>query len=926
MVKIQLIEPQVGYLDVSENTVFPLTFSVGDIRDLSKRSGTYSKTIQLPATNNNNLLLNSYFDVNVVAGTFDVTRKQKCVVLQNGIAILDNCYLQLLNVRDNEGLIEYEVNIKNNTSDFFQIISNKDLTDLDFSDFNHTLNSTYVDASFSNTSGFKYVLPYFDGNQITVSEALPCFFAKDIFDRIFQSAGYRYDWTTLTDKGIEFDKLLIPYNGEGYDAREQEKVVANDTTLSYPDVNFFTNPDGEDIILTNEVQDDQSRYNPITGLYTSGANFLGDNQLKIVVKASGTATFTNNTGADATNGTADVDINYRLRVIYNGVSVTNALITKINIAPSQTVLNTGSLTSDFNVVIEFPISGVTLGGVLGINVMSWQTINQFGSFGTFTAFSDYDQGIDFDFIEMTIEPTALNLYSGININVNQYIPKKIKQSEFIKSLFQMYNLYADIDPDDSNLLVLNTRDDFYDNGIVKDWTKKLAKNLEIQTQFLPDVSNKKYLLTYKKDSDQTNELYFKNVNEVYGQQEYIFDSEFVRDTQTNEITFSPTPYAINDNNLALSYITGKKPKNNIRVLYDGGLVTGGEYYLNDFVDNDGILENTYPLAIHFDNHLTPSFDLNFGVCDFYFTQLTSLTNNNLYNLHWRRTLGQINAGKLVTAYFNLNELDINTLRLSDKIQVGNTLFNINKIIDYDANSDSLTKVELMTIDADVLLTPFITRNVRDLSRTNFAITERLPNNVVTGLAQVSGNNNNTDNGVVLGDGNQVYDALVIGDNNIGKGIIVGQNNVVPDQFQNAVIVGQGKEVRYENAVTSENVDTEILYVEDTVTDLNHTLRTTNATTTTIYSFTPDDGVYLIETFVNAYRSSTGDSMGVKGFAVFKVIAGVVTQVSTTDTVRKSNFPASVTVLLNTDGTIIRVQVTGLAGATIDWNTNIKIYS
>lgn len=926
MVKIQLIEPQVGYLDVNENTVFPLNFSVGDIRDLSKRSGTFSKTIQLPSTNNNNLLLNTYFDVNVVAGTFDVTLKQKCIVIQNGVAILDNCYLQLLNVRNNDGLIEYEVNIKNNTSDFFQIINNKELTDLDFSDFNHTLDSTYVDASFTNTSGFKYVLPYFDGNQITVDNALPCFFAKDIFDRIFQSAGYRYDWTTLTDKGIEFDKLLIPYNGEGYDAREQEKVVANDTTLSYPDVNFFTNPDGEDIILTNEVQDDQNRYNPVTGLYTAGANLYGDNQLKIVVKASGTATFANNTGSTATMGTADFDINYNCRIIYNGVAITNGQFTKINIPPSTAILNGGSLTSDFNVIIEFPISSIALNGVLGINVMSWQSVNQFGSFGTFGAFSDYDQSIDFTFIEMSIEPTSLNVYSGIDIYVNQYLPKKIKQSEFIKSLFQMYNLYADIDPNDSNLLVLNTRDDFYDNGIVKDWTKKLAKNLEIQTQFLPDVSNKKYLLTYKKDSDQTNELYFKNVNEVYGQQEYIFDSEFVRDTQTNELVFSPTPYAINDNNLALSYITGKKPKNNIRVLYDGGLVAGGEYYLNDFVDNDGILENTYPLAIHFDNHLTPSFDLNFGVCDFYFTQLTSLTNNNLYNLHWRRTLGQINAGKLVTAYFNLNELDINTLRLSDKIQVGNTLFNINKIIDYDANSENLTKVELMTIDADVLLTPFITRDVKNLSRTNFAVTERLPNNVIRGNAQVTGNNNSIDNGVVLGNGNQVHDAIVLGNNNIGKGIIVGQNNIVPDQFQNAVIVGQGKEVRYENAVTSENIDTENLYVQNIINQLSSTLRTTTATTTTIYEFTPENGVYLIETFTNAYRSSTGDSMGVKGFAVFKVISGVVTQVSTTDTIRKSNFPASVTILINTDGTVIRVRVTGLASATIDWNTNIKIYS
>jgi hypothetical protein len=44
MVRIQLAT---GYLDVKEGTAFPLNFQVGDIRDISKRQGNYSKTITL---------------------------------------------------------------------------------------------------------------------------------------------------------------------------------------------------------------------------------------------------------------------------------------------------------------------------------------------------------------------------------------------------------------------------------------------------------------------------------------------------------------------------------------------------------------------------------------------------------------------------------------------------------------------------------------------------------------------------------------------------------------------------------------------------------------------------------------------------------------------------------------------------------------
>jgi hypothetical protein len=51
MVKIQLAT---GYLDVKEGTAFPLTFQVGDIRDISKRKGSFSKTITLVGINNKN--------------------------------------------------------------------------------------------------------------------------------------------------------------------------------------------------------------------------------------------------------------------------------------------------------------------------------------------------------------------------------------------------------------------------------------------------------------------------------------------------------------------------------------------------------------------------------------------------------------------------------------------------------------------------------------------------------------------------------------------------------------------------------------------------------------------------------------------------------------------------------------------------------
>ena len=76
--------------------------------------------------------------------------------------------------------------------------------------------------------------------------------------------------------------------------------------------------------------------------------------------------------------------------------------------------------------------------------------------------------------------------------------------------------------------------------------------------------------------------------------------------------------------------------------------------------------------------------------------------------------------------------------------------------------------------------------------------------------------------------------------------------------------------------------------------------------------------------VTGFETATGDAIGAKVFATFKVIAGVVTIVGTQTLDRKSNFPAGVTTTLNTDGTIIRLQVTGRNGSTINWKASMTL--
>jgi hypothetical protein len=128
-----------GVLDVRPDVNVPLTFSVGEIRDITKRTGTFSKTIVLPATDNNNRILNHYYDVNVEAGTFDLTKLTHCQVYQNDVLILEDAILQLVGVNKSqntdqyEQVANYEVLIKDTKAELFTAITNAELTDIDFS-------------------------------------------------------------------------------------------------------------------------------------------------------------------------------------------------------------------------------------------------------------------------------------------------------------------------------------------------------------------------------------------------------------------------------------------------------------------------------------------------------------------------------------------------------------------------------------------------------------------------------------------------------------------------------------------------------------------------------------------------------------------------------------------------------------------------
>jgi len=709
-VKIQL---ETGYLDVKEGTAFPLNFGVADIRDVSKKSGAFSKTITLTGTDNNHNLLNHYYDVNIQAGTFNINTLTRCSVIQNGIPVLESGYLQLIAVNktqvtaDYENEVEYEVLIKDESSDFYTKLGNKELTDLDFTDLNHEYRAENVIDSYSNTQadGYKYLLPFKDSNNYLLQDLKPAIYAKTYFDRIFSNAGFSYTWNTQTS--AHFDKLIIPFNGEGSLVDYNDYLVKADTTLNVTggEITYYDN-----LINWTETQDNFSLFNPTTGAYDVPINLQGSENISIEITFSADIYFTNSQAFNLhyipSNGFGLVipffiinknGIFYSISFSSSNVSLSSfsTLVPGVN--------NMGTISGTITVLLGNLITTDTidlLGGLsFSANYGSW---NQFISGGAPTPITTE---IDFTSISMRVLPSSNILGYGAVIDMNNAVPNKVKQADFIKSIFTMYNLYVEQDNEIPNNLILMHRDDYYDSGAEIDWTYKLAKDKDQALQFLPELSAKKLILTYKQDGDDPNKTYFEATKEIYGQLEYIFENQYVKGIDVKEILFSPTPIVKTIFDAYVPALSGA-PKVNIRILHDGGVGTCDGYNLYNYGTTGETNVTTYPILHHWDNPTNPTFDILFAQPDYMFYDGYSITNNNLYNLYWRRTVNQINVGKMLTAYFNLREDDIQSLKLNSKIRIDNSWWTINKVIDYDCNANNLTKVELMSADTEIDLAPF----------------------------------------------------------------------------------------------------------------------------------------------------------------------------------------------------------------------------
>lgn len=873
-----------GWIDVDTNVSFPLNFNIQNVLEPESTPSNYSKNVILIGSKNTNKILGQAFDVNISNSSFDVNKRVRCTVTQNGTNVFEEALFQLIAVNksgrtlpNGDDEVIYVARIKSSTMSFFTDIKGKDLTDLSLFNPNdyQTLTKTNIFDSFTNTINdrWKYIAHFngADNTIFSVKDFKPAIFAKVYWDAIHEQNGWEYEFDEISD--LKFDKLLIP-STEKFDVdgevKDKASVFGEDNTFyqydflcrnTYSILTNISNVRNQQplpgeiapfVKMTNVTQDDFNQYvvsnGRVSAAFTSNYTVRFElDYTHVLNNPSGTNVYLDGQSGDKLEISHQVNFN---KTTAGGINISQhksnrGIVNIINVGdelvPGNTSVSTGTVVFEASIPMAATqqLRNVLLEQIWA-NITDTTRELVFRPVGSTTATQDICSIVNINGTRLSIIP-ELEYNWGTPIYLNDFIPRDIKQRDFVKSIIDAFKLVVEVDPNQENKLIYKTRDKYYDDGNEVNWTDKLAKDRQITLEWIQDKQPKIQYLSYKQDEDVINVGYEANTKTIYGEYDFTYENEFNIGENRVEVVFSPTPIIKNDfTNMYLPAITAEPEKKyNIRLLYDNGLKTDAYYF---FQNQDGTLpsvpESDYATALHLDDPINPTYDINFGQCAYYFyNDWDNMTQNNLFNLYHRRFYSQLTNGRIMTAFFYLTPTDILNFKLNDRIFIKDTWWNVNRIVDYNANAEQLTKVELVTIDDLQKLTPIITRPPLRPNPTKPIIAE--PIKLIT-KEHINLNN------------------VSVGSN---TGIIIGRNNVIDSEFQ-GIVIGDGKSYNQNGFYVNEtsivdgeiNINDELIITNNEIitpndflineTPINNIIVGDFVTITTSYTIDPDDGVIL----------------------------------------------------------------------------------
>ena len=732
---IEILVKGVGKLDIqtkdSENFGVPLTFNISDIKDFESRKASFSKTIKIIGTKNNNLIFDQLYELKGQSFGFDMTAKHDCVLMVNKNPVMDG-YLVLKKIDKlligNKFQVVYHIVMFDETKNFFETIKGKDLKDLDFSsgftfdnktygigdhiynetDIKNTYNNTYSDVYCYAMTDYGYyndvdTFPYDD--TIVTNLLYPSTYLKAVVDKIFSGSTYTYESEFLSGdshSGIFKEMIMIHNNSNEYTNLRLCEYVSESIILPVIDnsqnmqlgktfalmgglYNYYYNVGDYYGIVTGTTIETTIKGPeiPIDGDYHINVRFDVDDDTG---------------GLEGDQGEFGIDSNYYLKRWRGGI------ITTIQTWTSTFFRDyVGDPDADSwyweGLVATGLTEGLEVGDILYLYI-DGGTIGYEGGQG-----AAVPVGLGGTSIETIL---VRELVEGISdppfIEIANILPD-MKQDDLLRNLIKMFNLYI-YTKDDPKKLYIEPRDDFYNNGIVVNWDKKVDYNKNITIKTLNNDIANEIKFEYSLGEDFYSQKYFNEWYETYGTKVLDQNNPYLKDeksikldlqsyTMFNETGEQELPrlyekdnsqHTIFDDRIDFEAMVGFTTTK-VKDIKVGNL---------EFGNTRNGLVSGLKYATHAGLYGGYSFDLNFETTGETFSFLGYDNTRGLYKIFWENYMNDLidDDARIVEMYINFDLADILKLNFKNRIFIDGQMYYLQKL-EYDPSKKSSSKVTLL---------------------------------------------------------------------------------------------------------------------------------------------------------------------------------------------------------------------------------------
>lgn len=720
-------------LEIEDLSLAETNFSVADIEDITKRKDTFTTNIVVKGTKLNNQILGSAFNMNAYNNpnineelyfNFNINGQCDCLYYENDSLITKGLF-KVTEVIVNGGTATYNCVITGYRVNFYSKLNDKLLSDLDFSEYNHSYSINNIVSSWDtsiikngSSVPFEYGKGYVYGfadygtsiypdkrtvDDVSFKDFRPSFYVKEYLDKIFAQDvldGFSYSIKGSSEFQDMFKHLVIPNNADvvanylnsqrllSATKNNEQTYLTGDRQYVYDDVSnsnlYKIGIQWTNVSLNNGV------FNLNTQPYIDYSNnvFIATRSVSTSVEVSSGIRFEtffprNGNSDDIIDATCTLHIVTRpndnsgwskiassdpKRIHTDGEHWSTGVYTfkaKTNISVTN--------GAQMMVVYEFTDYYKDWGGP--IPLQDWFLSAILVGQNTFINIGD----------SAFTSKVELELNDSINFESSQSLAT-YKQQDFIKSIQNLFNLYVYNDVENPKHIYFEPYNDFYTECLTPNiknssvnWSNKLDYKQYNKKPFQTIYKN--YKFQYKEDGDYLNGIIKNKYGAVYGNYTYTNSTTAFTADNTIELIFASTPmmtWAESTRVLPLFFnydSSGNKvPKQTvIRILYYNGLKPCSNYNIGRWKNDGGwgfdvyaAGKTSYP-QLHTTYDVTKA-DLNFNKPDEVFYTYTD-EPNYIYPIYYRNQITEYNDSNTVTidAKVLLNEIDISNLSFKKSI-------------------------------------------------------------------------------------------------------------------------------------------------------------------------------------------------------------------------------------------------------------------